>query len=54
MLFARHIGGGVRANGKTAQKWLKKYQISKLAKNQLKSGKQLTQRKFHVWGMLGL
>ena len=39
--LAPHIGGAVGANGKTAQKWLKKYQISKLAENLSKSWKHL-------------
>ena len=36
-----YIGGAVGANGKTAQKWPKKYQISKWAENPSKSGKRL-------------
>ena len=50
--FAPHIGGGVRANGKTAQKWPKKYQISKLAENPSKSEKRLVEfwnRKCNFW-----
>ena len=39
--LAPHIGGAVGANGKTAQKWPKKYQIYKLAENPSKSGKRL-------------
>ena len=35
-----YIGGAVGANGKTAQKWPKKYQISKWAENPSKSGKR--------------
>ena len=39
--LAPHIGGAVGANGKTAQKWSKKYKISKWAENPSKSGKLL-------------
>ena len=39
--LAPHFGGAVGANGKTAQKWLKKYQIFKLAENPFKSWKSL-------------
>ena len=39
--LAPHFGGAVGANGKTAQKWLKKYQIFKLAENPSKSWKRL-------------
>ena len=39
--LAPHIGEAVGANGKTASKWLKKYQISKLAPNIFKSWKRL-------------
>ena len=39
--LAPHIGGAVGANGKTAQKWSKKYQISKWVENPSKSGKRL-------------
>ena len=39
--LAPHIGRAVGGNGKTAQKWPKKYQISKLAENPSKSGKRL-------------
>ena len=40
----------VSESGKTAQKWLKIYQISKLAKNQLKNGKQLIKVNFIFGG----
>ena len=40
-ILAPHIGRAVGAHGKTAQKWSKKYQISKLAGNPSKSGKRL-------------
>ena len=39
--LAPHIAEAVGANGKTASKWLKKYQISKLAPNIFKSWKRL-------------
>ena len=39
--LALHIGGAVGAYEKTAQKWPKKYQISKLAENPFKSENRL-------------
>ena len=39
--LAPHIGRAVGVNGKTVQKWPKKYQLSKLAENPSKSGKRL-------------
>ena len=39
--LAPHIAEAVGANGKTASKWLKKYQISKLAENIFNSWKRL-------------